>query len=128
MSFEISLSAVVPTQNQRDVVSAEAERVVHGVLNAAFAGVVGISGWIFDLANTVKELSPVAKAQRLIMTHGTEDPLIRIEKVRPQIPHLKAAGINVEWREFPKVHSIHGEIEMAVIRDFVRAGYPVVGG
>jgi predicted esterase len=59
------------------------------------------------------------------MTHGTGDPLIPINRVRPQIPQLKVAGINVDWREFPKVHTIHGEIEMAVIRDFVRAGYPV---
>ena len=61
------------------------------------------------------------------MTHGTDDPLIPIEKVRPQIPPLKAAGLNVEWREFPKAHTIHGETEMAVIRNFVRAGHAVVG-
>ena len=87
------------------------------------AGLVGISGWVFELKKTVQELSPVARQQRLLMTHGTDDPLVPIEKVRPQIPQLKAAGINVDWREFPKVHTIHGEIEMAVIRDFVRAGY-----
>ena len=34
------------------------------------------------------------------MTHGTADPLVPIAKVRPQIPLLKAAGVNVEWREF----------------------------
>jgi predicted esterase len=61
------------------------------------------------------------------MTHGASDPIVPIEKVRPQIPSLKAAGLNVEWREFPKAHTIHGEIELAVIRNFVRAGYPVVG-
>ncbi len=57
------------------------------------------------------------------MTHGTCDPMMPIDQVRPQIPQLKAAGLNVEWREFPKAHTIHGEIEIAVIRDFVRAGY-----
>ncbi|MEI6195953.1 MAG: hypothetical protein WCS42_16660, partial [Verrucomicrobiota bacterium] len=67
--------------------------------------------------------TPVARQQRLLMTHGTEDPLIPIAKVRPQIPLLKAAGINVEWREFAKVHTIQGETEMSVIRNFVRAGY-----
>lgn len=91
-----------------------------------FAGLVGISGWVFDLEHLAP--TPVARQQRLLMTHGTEDPLIPIAKVRPQIPLLKAAGINVEWREFAKVHTIQGETEMAVIRNFVRAGYPVVGG
>jgi phospholipase/carboxylesterase len=90
-----------------------------------FAGLVGISGWIFEMEKTVKELSPVARQQRLLMTHGTADPVIPIEIVRPLIPPLKAAGLNVEWREFPKVHTIQGESELALIREFVRAGYPV---
>jgi phospholipase/carboxylesterase len=92
-----------------------------------FAGLVGISGWIFELEKTVQELSAVARQQRLLMTHGMSDPIVPIEKVRPQIPPLKAAGVNVEWREFPKAHTIHGEIELAVIRNFVRAGYAVAG-
>ena len=92
-----------------------------------FAGLVGISGWIFELEKTVKELSPVARQQRLLMTHGTADPVIPIEIVRPLIPPLKAGGVKVEWREFPKVHTIQGESELALIREFVRAGYPVVG-
>jgi predicted esterase len=57
------------------------------------------------------------------MTHGTGDPMVPIAKVRPQIPLLKAAGINVEWREFAKDHTIAGEQELSVIREFVRAGY-----
>ncbi|HEX3890124.1 MAG TPA: serine esterase [Verrucomicrobiae bacterium] len=93
-----------------------------------FAGVVGISGWVCESAKLLKELSPVALQQRLLMTHGASDPIIPIEKVRTQIPLLKVAGIKIEWLEFPKAHTIHGEIELAVIREFVRAGYPVVGG
>jgi len=88
------------------------------------AGIVGISGWVFDLDNSVKDLPPVARQQRLLMTHGTSDPVIPIERVRPQIPRLQTAGVKVDWREFAKVHTIQGEIEMTVIRDFVRGGYP----
>jgi phospholipase/carboxylesterase len=88
-----------------------------------FAGLVGISGWVFDLENLVKNPPPLARQQRVLMTHGTADPLIPIEKVRLQIPLLRAAGLNVDWREFAKVHTIQGETELAVIRDFVRAGY-----
>jgi phospholipase/carboxylesterase len=89
-----------------------------------FAGLVGISGWVFEVDKLVKELSSVAQQQRLLMTHGTADPVIPVEKVRLQIPPLIAAGLNVEWREFAKVHTIQGETEMAIIREFVRAGYP----
>ena len=92
-----------------------------------FAGLVGISGWIFDIEHLPEELSPVAHEQRVLMTHGKSDPLVPIEQVRPQIPLLKAAGINVLWREFAKDHTIAGEQELSLIREFVRAGYPVVG-
>src|SRR5690349_19673927 len=53
------------------------------------AGVTGISGWIFHLENLLKQLSPVARQQRILMTHGIADPLVPIDKVRPQIPLLK---------------------------------------
>jgi predicted esterase len=44
-----------------------------------------------------------------------------------QVRQLKAAGLDVAWHEFPKEHTIHGAEEISVIRDFVRAGYAVVG-
>jgi phospholipase/carboxylesterase len=91
------------------------------------AGVVGVSGWIFEPEKLLKELSSVAGEQRILMTHGTADPLVPIEKVRPQIPLLKAAGINIEWREFAKDHTIAGGQELAVLREFICAGYSVVG-
>ena len=91
------------------------------------AGIVGISGWVFEIEKLLKELSPVAPQQRLLATHGPFDPIIPFEPVRGQIQQLKSAGLNVEWREFPKAHTIHGEDEIAVVRNFVRAGYPVVG-
>ncbi|MGA9779073.1 MAG: alpha/beta hydrolase [Limisphaerales bacterium] len=91
-----------------------------------FAGIVGISGWVCQLEKLLQELSPVARQQRLLMTHGTGDPLIRIDPVRGQIPQLKAAGINVEWREFNKVHTMI-EDEIVLIRDFVSAGYSIAG-
>ena len=87
-----------------------------------FAGIVGISGWVSQLEKLLEELSPVARQQRLLLTHGTDDPLIRIDPVRGQIPLLKAAGLNVEWHEFDKPHTIIEE-EIAVVRDFVSAGY-----
>ena len=87
-----------------------------------FAGIVGISGWVCEPEELLKELSPVARQQRLFLTHGTADPLLPIAQVRPQIPLLKAAGIQVEWCEFDKVHTIIEE-EIVLVRDFVRAGY-----
>ncbi len=87
-----------------------------------FAGIVGISGWVNEPEKLLQELPPVARQQRLLMTHGTGDPLVPIVQVRSQIPLLKAAGINVEWHEFPKVHTMIEE-EIVRIRDFVSSGY-----
>jgi phospholipase/carboxylesterase len=92
------------------------------------AGIVGISGWVFELENLLRTLPPAAQTQRLLVTHGQFDPLLPFAEVRQQVRQLQQAGLNVAWHEFPKEHSIHGEEEVAVIREFVRAGYPVVGG
>ncbi len=87
------------------------------------AGIVGISGYAHQPEKLVLELSPVARGQRFLLTHGTQDPLIPIEQVRPQIAILTKAGLRIEWREFIKAHTIAGETEVAVIRDFVRDSY-----
>src|SRR5471030_577995 len=88
------------------------------------AGIVGISGWVFEVDKLLKELSPVALQQRLLATHGQFDPMIPFAPVREQVQKLKAAGLKTEWSEFPKAHTIHGAAEIAAIREFVRDGYP----
>ena len=90
------------------------------------AGLVGISGWVFELEK-LAEPSPIARQQRLLVTHGKFDELLPFDAVRDQVQTLKSAGLNIEWHEFAKGHTIQGEAEIAVIREFVRAGYPVVG-
>jgi phospholipase/carboxylesterase len=87
------------------------------------AGLVGISGWVFEIENLIRDLTPVARSQRLLVTHGHFDAIIPFANVRDQVQQLQAAGLNVQWREFPKAHTVHGEPELAVIREFIRAGY-----
>lgn len=93
-----------------------------------FAGLVGISGWVCDPERLVQELSPVAIQQRLLITHGTLDPMVPFALSREHVNILKAAGLNIEWHEFVKPHTIAGDDELEVIRRFVRAGYPGVVG
>jgi len=92
------------------------------------AGMVGISGYVFEPDKLLLELSPVAREQRLLVTHGTFDPVIPFEKTRPQIKKLQAAGLHIDWHEFAKPHTIAGEEELGLIRKFVRAGYADVVG
>jgi phospholipase/carboxylesterase len=87
------------------------------------AGIVGISGWISEPDKLVGELAPVAFQQRLLITHGTLDPLVPFAVTREHVNLLKAAGLRVEWHEFVKPHTIAGEDELEVIRKFVMGGY-----
>jgi phospholipase/carboxylesterase len=88
-----------------------------------FAGLVGISGWINEPQRILQELSPVALQQRFLITHGTMDPVVAFERTRRQVERAQAAGLNIEWHEFAKPHTIAGEEEIRVIRKFVQAGH-----
>jgi len=88
------------------------------------AGVVGLSGWVFELDQLIRELTPAARSQRLLITHGRLDPILPFAVAQRQVRRLISAGLNVAWHEFPKEHTIYGAEEVTVIRDFVRAGYP----
>jgi phospholipase/carboxylesterase len=83
------------------------------------AGVVGISGYVCEPERIVRELSPVAKEQKFLVTHGTYDPLLAIEATRGQIQLLQRAGLNIRWEEFRKEHTIAGQAEIMMIREFV---------
>ncbi len=85
-----------------------------------FAGLVGVSGYVFEPDKLLSELSPVATRQRMLFTHGTQDPLIPFAEVRKQVQLLKTAGLAIEWREFVKPHTIAGEQELSVIRNFIQ--------
>jgi len=87
------------------------------------AGIVGISGYVLDPEQLAGELGPPAPSQRILLTHGTDDPLIPIERVRPDVERLKRAGLHIDWREFAKGHTIAGETEMSVVRSFVQNCY-----
>lgn len=91
-----------------------------------FAGLVGISGHVYEPERMVKELSPVAKEQRFLITHGFQDSMIPFAKAREQFLLLKGSGLNISWVELNKAHTVAGEAEVAIIRDFIVAGYPKV--
>ena len=87
------------------------------------AGIVGVSGYVHEPEQLIREMSPQARQQRFLITHGTRDPLIPIDQVRPQMEMLRAAGLRIEWREYVKAHTIDDKLELSVLRDFVRDSY-----
>jgi phospholipase/carboxylesterase len=87
------------------------------------AGILGVSGYVFEPERLVREFSPQARQQRFLITHGTLDPLIPIERVRPQMVMLRQAGLKIDWREFAKAHTIDADSELPILRSFVSDSY-----
>jgi len=89
-----------------------------------FAGLVGVSGWVHEHQQLLSGLSPLARQQRFLVTHGTDDPLIPFAEVKKQVEELQAAGLNVAWHVFRKAHTIAGPAELDLIRDFLTKSFP----
>ena len=87
------------------------------------AGIVGISGRASNPSQLIAEQSALAKQQRFFITHGTLDQVIPFSQSRDHVRELQGAGLNIEWHELVKPHTIAGEEEISLIREFVRKGY-----
>ncbi len=87
------------------------------------AGLIGISGYCHEPEKAIGELSPVAREQKFLLTHGTRDPLIPLDPVRSQVAILKSAGLQIDWHEFEKEHTIEGAAELTLIRNFISAQF-----
>jgi phospholipase/carboxylesterase len=86
---------------------------------ARLAGLIGISGYVHEAGQLLAELSPVATQQKMLFTHGSQDPLIPCQLARAQVSLLQERGLAIEWVEFQKAHTIDGEAELGVIRRFI---------
>ena len=87
------------------------------------AGLIGISGYIHNLEGLINRAASISKQQKILITHGTYDPLLPFLPVKKQMQKLKELGYSIEWHEFHKEHTIAGEEELKVIRDFARKPY-----
>lgn len=86
------------------------------------AGIIGISGWPHEPEELLKEASSVAKQQKFLITHGTEDPLVPFHEVKSAVKVLKDGGFQIDWREFHKPHTIVEE-ELDEIGAFIKGAF-----
>ncbi|MDH4246387.1 MAG: serine esterase [Deltaproteobacteria bacterium] len=82
-------------------------------------GVVGVSGYVFAPEKLGAEMHPCAREQAVLVTHGTYDELLPLERTRAQMAHLRSLGVNLEWHEFPKTHTMDPEHEVPLIRNWL---------
>lgn len=85
----------------------------------AFGAVVGVSGFIGFLEEYPERLAPVARNQRILITHGNRDQLLPLDVSRKQANALLGMGLKVDFRVYEKEHTIDPRQEVADIRSFL---------
>ncbi|MES3036414.1 MAG: alpha/beta fold hydrolase [Bdellovibrionota bacterium] len=82
-------------------------------------GVVGISGYFHFFPRWKTALSKQAKRTPWIFTHGFKDDVLDIDDTRFGVNKLKEAGLDVEWVELNKRHTLEDD-EYPIIRRWVK--------
>jgi len=73
------------------------------------AGIASLSGYL-PLADTLEsEISPAAGDVPVFMAHGSRDPIVPVTAAHASRDALAAAGVEVEYREYPIDHGISME-------------------
>jgi phospholipase/carboxylesterase len=83
------------------------------------AGYIGISGFILDPAALLQDLNPEVNSGDWLVTHGTADEAVPVEKTRSQIQALRDGGFKIDYREYSKAHNIDEQRELPEIRKWM---------
>ena len=70
-------------------------------------GAAMLSTWLSDEA--AAEVHPDAAQLPLLVQHGTNDPLVAVDKGHNSRDRLQALGLNVDYREYPMQHELGRE-------------------
>jgi phospholipase/carboxylesterase len=84
------------------------------------AGYVGVSGYCYDENLLSREASTAAREGDWLITHGTRDDVLPVERTRAQMQCLIEQGFNLEYREYPKGHTLDPHAELSYIREWLR--------
>ncbi len=83
------------------------------------AGYLAISGYIYDPERLLKEMNPALKDANWLCTHGTYDDVLPFTTSKAQVETLQNAGFNIEFKSYPKVHTI-AEEELEMIKEWIK--------
>jgi phospholipase/carboxylesterase len=82
-------------------------------------GVIGVSGHVAFPEEYPAALSPAARGQKFLITHGRLDPVIPFEPARKQYQDLRKLGIDLEFVAYDKDHTMLRE-ELDDIAGWIR--------
>lgn len=87
------------------------------------AGIVALSGYLPLADSVVNERSQANADTPIFMAHGTQDPVVLIDRAESSKTALSAMGYSVQWKTYDMAHSVHPE-ELADISRFLREVLP----
>lgn len=80
---------------------------------------VGISGYTINPEELLRDLNPKVNHGDWLITHGTKDEILPVETTRAQMKTLRDGGFEIDYREYPKTHTIDFERELPEIRNWI---------
>ena len=87
------------------------------------AGIVALSGYLPLADSVVHERSQANADTPIFMAHGTQDPVVLIDRAESSRTALSAMGYTVQWKTYAMAHSVNPE-ELADISEFLREVLP----
>ena len=79
------------------------------------AGLMVLSSYLPLAATVAGEASPANRDVPIFMAHGTDDPVVALERATRSREQLEGLGYRIEWHDYPMEHSVCLE-EIAAIR------------
>ncbi len=70
------------------------------------AGVIALSTYLVRGDRLAEEATPGGLATPILMAHGTQDPMVVYARGAASRASLVAAGVPVEWHEYPMQHEV----------------------
>jgi phospholipase/carboxylesterase len=87
-----------------------------------FAGLIAMSGYLYE-DETLPAALAASRDQRVLIIHGSEDPMLPVTRGRAARATLEAAGLQPAYHEFPMGHEVSGE-SLAVVEAFLHEVLP----
>ena len=84
------------------------------------AGLAGLSGYLPLADTTADERHKANRDVPIFLAHGTDDPMVAVERGTASRDALTALGYSVEWHDFPMEHSLCMEEVTALNRWLLR--------
>jgi phospholipase/carboxylesterase len=86
---------------------------------ATFAGFCGVSGYLFNRYESLSQRHANAINQNILITHGLQDELIPFARAEEDANLLLKAGLNIQFAEFSKTHTMDAVDELPMIREWL---------